>query len=240
MQNKVLFAEVRPIAPYNKAHDPLLDCGYQRIGYRNYELNITLPESELFKNLSGKCRNNIRSAHRKGVTVEPCDSLRDLPKCYDLFKESYAKAKVPVVDQSLFRAAAEHLCPKSYRMMQAYYRGQAVAAGCFLAYKNRVICWYVGTKRIPGVAATAALFWEAIRVFSSEGFELFDFAGAGWDGEEYGPGRFKAKFGGELVQIGRYRKIYSPWKFRAAQNFYESFRGWIAPRTDSSTSTIES
>jgi serine/alanine adding enzyme len=230
MRNKVLFAEVRPIAPYFGDQDPLLDCGYERIGYRNYELNITLPENELFKNLDGKCRNNVRSAQRKGVTVQPCDALSDLPECYDLFKESYAQAKVPIVDQSLFRAAAEQLCHKRYRMMQAFYEGQPVAAGCFLAYKNRVICWYLGTKRIPGVAAAAALFWEAIRIYAEEGYEIFDFAGAGWEGEEYGPGRFKAKFGGEIIHIGRYRKIYSPWKLKAAQSVYETIRGWIAPR----------
>jgi len=238
MQKRVIFTEIRPIDAPTGAYDPLIESGYKYFGYSNYELNITASESDLMKGLNGKCRNNIRSTQRRGVTVETCDALLHLPICYELFKHSYARSKVPIVDQSLFEAAAVQLSPHHYRMLIARYEGKPIAAGCFLAYKNRVTCWYAGTKRIPGVAATSALFWEAICMYAREGYEIFDFAGAGWEGENYGPGRFKAKFGGELTRNGRYRKIYSSWKFRAAKGVYESVRGWISPRNASHSQAL--
>jgi lipid II:glycine glycyltransferase (peptidoglycan interpeptide bridge formation enzyme) len=79
------------------------------------------------------------------------------------------------------------------------------------------------------------VFWEAIRQFAREGFEIFDFAGGGWEGEEYGPGRFKSKFGGQQSNYGRYRKIYAPWKLKTAQSVYETVREYIAPKSQLDT-----
>jgi lipid II:glycine glycyltransferase (peptidoglycan interpeptide bridge formation enzyme) len=80
----------------------------------------------------------------------------------------------------------------------------------------------------------SAIFWEAIRLFSHQGIELLDFAGGGWEGEQYGPGRFKAKFGGQQTNFGRYRKIYAPWTMKAAESVYEKVRDFIAPRSQRS------
>jgi hypothetical protein len=233
MQNDVIFSEIRPVISAETPQDLLLFCGYQKLGYRNYELNISEGESELFKKMSGKCRNNVRSARRKGISVQLCDPLVDLPTYVGLISYSYGLARVPMVDASLFVAAASELPAASYRVLIAKYLGCPMATACFLAFKNRVICWYAGTRRVPGIAAGSALMWEAIRMYSNEGYEVLDFAGAGWEGEEYGPGRFKAKFGGQLITIGRYRKVYSPWKLLAAQQVYRSVRGWIAPNRTS-------
>jgi hypothetical protein len=41
---------------------------------------------------------------------------------------------------------------------------------------------------------------------------------------------YKAKFGGELVCYGRYRKVYSPWKLRLAERAYQFGRTVIAPK----------
>ncbi len=70
----------------------------------------------------------------------------------------------------------------------------------------------------------ALVFWEAIKQFSNEGYSVFDLAGAGWEGEQYGPGKFKSKFGGKETNFGRYRKVYSPWKLIAANTAYKLIR----------------
>jgi lipid II:glycine glycyltransferase (peptidoglycan interpeptide bridge formation enzyme) len=151
---------------------------------------------------------------------------------HSLLAESYAHAKIPLVDRSLFQSAATNFCRSRLRVMVAKYMDSPVAVGCFLLYKKRVVCWYAGTKRIPGIPATSQIFWEAIRQFSQEGFEVFDFAGGGWEGEAYGPGRFKAKFGGEQTNYGRYRKIYAPRMMKAAESVYSRIRDFYAPRTE--------
>ena len=230
MRKKTLFAEVRPIFAMDPLNDPLIECDYQRHGYLNYELRIDAPEIELFGEIGPKCRNNVRCAHRKGVVVEEIDAASSIDLIYSLLSESYAHGRVPMVDRTMFRSAANQFSRSGLRVMLAKHQGVPIAVGCFLMFKKRIWCWYAGTKRVPGVPAMSCVFWEAIRTYSQEGFEVFDFAGGGWEGEYFGPGRFKAKFGGHPTNFGRYRKIYAPWMMKAAESVYEQVRNFIAPR----------
>jgi serine/alanine adding enzyme len=230
MSNKALFAEVRPLhASYPE--DLLQNSGYKKQGYLNYELDIAYAEQELFSRLTSKCRNNLRNAHRKGVTIEQVDANHCIEEVYGLISNSYARSKVPLVDRSFFESAFRMLGENQLCVLMAKYQGVNVATGCFLAYKDRVICWYTGTLRLPGINATSSIFWEAIRKYSQAGYSLFDFAGAGWQGQQYGPGKFKAKFGGAQTNHGRYRKVYSPWMMKAAESVYQRFREFISPNT---------
>jgi lipid II:glycine glycyltransferase (peptidoglycan interpeptide bridge formation enzyme) len=219
-----LISEVRPNFNDCDVTNSLIECGYQRCGYLNYELEINRSEADLFRNMSPKRRNNVRSASRRGVTVKELDLGSSIEDLYQLITCSYKRSKVPCVDVSLFHSVANQLDSLRVRSLVAYYNGQPVSAGCFLTYKDRAVCWYAGTQRITGIHSMALVFWEAIKRFSLEGYSIFDLAGAGWEGEEYGPGKFKSKFGGNETNHGRYRKVYSPWKLMAANTAYQLMR----------------
>jgi serine/alanine adding enzyme len=230
-QGRTLFAEVRSFfAAPDAADDPFLTEGYSYLGYRNILNDLRFTEEELFAKLDKKCRNNVRSSVKHGVCIEEVEPLANVELFYQLVAESYAHARVPLSDISLFDNAFRKLPPKTCRVLIAKYQGDVVAAGCFLTYKERVYAWYVGTQRIPGVYPMVCLFWDAIKRFALEGYATFDFAGAGWEGEDYGPGRFKAKFGGQVLNYGRYRKVFSPAKLRYSETAYGLVRGWMAPK----------
>ncbi len=230
MNRNTLFAEVRPIFDCQEIHDTFQACGYQRLGYINYEISLGGTDAELFQQMSPKRRQNVRSAIRKGITVKAVDFESGLSDFYKLVSESYRRSKVPAVDISLFQSVAHQFPPAARRLYIAYFEGLPVSTGCFLAYKNRVLCWYAGTHRLPGVYSMPLLSWEAIRQYSREGYATLDLAGGGWEGEDYGVGKFKEKFGGERTNHGRYRKIYSPWKLKAAAAAYGVLRGWVSPK----------
>ena len=213
--------------------DPLVSQKYERFGYFNYELNLRRSEEQLLMGFDPKCRQNIRSASRRGLVVNEADPSSELEGFYSMVAESYSGSKVPLADRSLFESAFREMPSPVTRLFVAEFEGKVVAAACFLVYKKRVVYWYAGTKRLKGLAPTSLILWKAITRFSAEGNELFDFAGAGWEGDNYGPGKFKAKFGGELTNFGRYRKIYAPWKLRCATSAYGILRGWISPTAQS-------
>ena len=236
MRRRTLFAEVRPFFEPPTEENPLITEKYALIGYLNYELELNRPEEQLFAGLDSKCRNNIRSTMRLGLTVCEVEPTNEIDRFYAVVSESFRGSKVPLADRSLFESAFREMTSPLCRLFIVEYEGEVAAAACFLAYKGRVVYWYAGAKRIKGVAAMAMLLWEAMTKYSKEGYKVFDFAGAGWEGEEYGPGKFKAKFGGVLTNFGRYRKVYSPWKLRFATSAYQIVRGWISP-TPTSPST---
>jgi len=233
MRRRTLFAEVRPFFAAPVSENALLNQGYELLGYYNYELNLQRDEQQLFIGLDPKCRNNVRSTKRRGLIVREVEPFKELNRFYAIVSESYAGSKVPLADRSLFESAFREMPQNICRVFFAEYEGEVAAVACFLAFKNRVVYWYAGAKRIPGISAMSMILWEAITKYSVEGYQSFDFAGAGWEGEEYGPGKFKAKFGGVLTNFGRYRKVYSPWKLRCASSAYKIMRGWISPSVQS-------
>ena len=48
------------------------------------------------------------------------------------------------------------------------------------------------------------------------GYDIFDFGGAGTPKKSYGVRDYKKKFGGKLVNYGRYEEIRRPLKFATA------------------------
>ncbi len=230
MSSRTLFAEVRPIFDMAESESSLSESGYDRLGYLNYELSLDGSEAEHFDRVGQKVRNNVRSAVRQHVTVEEIELKNCIETVYQLITHSYARSKIPIVDVSHFVAASQTFAPDQLKVLIAEQGGVPISVGCFLSFKDRVTCWYAGTRRIPGVPAMSLVFWEAIRLYASKGYKIFDFAGAGWQGENYGPGKFKRKFGGMQTNHGRYRKVYAPWMMLAAQSVFKNFRGYVSPK----------
>ena len=52
--------------------------------------------------------------------------------------------------------------------------------------------------------------WEVFLWGKEHGFELFDFGGAGKPNKPYSVRDYKLKFGGELVNYGRFEKVHKP------------------------------
>ena len=68
------------------------------------------------------------------------------------------------------------------------------------------------------------LTWELLRWGCENGFELYDFGGAGRPSQKYGVRDFKAKFGGQQVDYGRFKNIHSILLYRTGVFFYEILR----------------
>lgn len=234
-----LFTEIRPIS-LNLGNESLLtEIGYELKGYNNYELDLQQSTDKIWEGFTGNCRRNIKRAERRGVTIEVVDPYTNIPAFYSILKESYANSKIPLVDISHFYSVFRELDFANIHMTFARLNGEVIAASCFLNDCHRVYYWYAGTKRVPGISAMASIVWDAIKHYHQMGPRIFDFCGAGWEGESYGPGRFKSHFGGKLTNYGRYRKVYSQWRYKLADAAYSAVRGILAPRlTDSSAASV--
>ncbi|TWU35820.1 FemAB family protein [Novipirellula aureliae] len=241
---RTLFSEVRPVfhcgpnryerdecvsetsafRQGEREHAVMISRGYERLGYNNYVVDLTRPENELWNNINAKCRRDILRSERRGVTLRDGNLIDDLGVLYGHLQQSHSRSHVPLVDRSLFVAAARELPTKQVSLCIAEYQGAPIASVCNLIFKGRVFCWYAGIIRTPGIAANSMLNWDAIRRGAADGHSILDFAGAGWKGEAYGPGKFKSRFGGRLVEYGRYRRIHSKPAMKAAETVYRYAR----------------
>ncbi len=230
MKRRALFAEVRPIWESGSERIALEKCGYHFLEYPNYVIDTTRTPDELWNALPTKFRSEINRARKRGVEIVEDSSSAGAQALYKLLQASYGRSRVPLPDVSLLQSAIKYL-PDDYRRLAiANYQGRPVAGSLDLTFKGVVYGWYSGTERVSGLSANGLANWTVIEWASRNGHRSFDFGGAGWPGEDYGPASFKARFGGQLVHYGRYRKTYSHWKLWMAEKVYGLLRGVIAPR----------
>ena len=172
------------------------------------------------QNVSNSCRKQIRKCADRGVTIKVETTHDSIDELYKLVQFSYSRSQVPLADKELFHRALDILGSEIVEIRLAKFENENVAAGITLKFKEVVYAWYGGSYRLPGLSPFAALTWSEIESGAREGYRYYDFGGAGWPDEDYGPRVFKSKFGGDLVRYGRYIKVDSPIKLKAATSVF--------------------
>ncbi len=228
---QVLFTEVRALSEAGSERGALEQCGYLHEDYLNFLVELTQPHETVWGRLTSDCRRRIKSNQKKGMEIRDITAAEGVDILYDLLSLTFERAQIPLADKSLFTGALEIL--KGYnqvRIFVALHNGEPVGADISLAYRERVFAWYGGADRHAGLYPMESLNWNGIEWAQRQGYTLYDFGGAGWPHKPYGVRDFKAKFGGRLVNYGRYRKVYSPFKLTLAEKGYESLRKMINPQ----------
>ncbi|MEX2315986.1 MAG: GNAT family N-acetyltransferase [Pirellulales bacterium] len=222
MSRRVLFTEVRPLFAPGSEHEALIRCGYSYLEYLNQIVDVSQPLDELWLDVHKTARRKIRQCERRGWQVREVDAATAGEHFYSLLKLSYGRARVPLADRSLFDAAIHELQPRGMiRLFATYEENTPLAMDAVLLFKGRAYLWYGGLRRDMGVSPCAILRWHELRWAHENGFTIYDTGGAGWPHIPYGVRDFKSQFGGQLVQYGRYRRVYSPWKMALAERAYE-------------------
>jgi len=222
-----LFTEFRNFYCLDDYRSILTSCGYQYEDHLNYLIDLDRPPEAILNSIGKRTRKRIRKGLRSGlVTINDVSHAGELDAWYATLQKTYRFAHVPLADRSLFDSAFNILCPRGMaRFLMAQVNGATGACSVELAYKDKIYGWYGGTDRAYGdVWPNEMLTWHVLEWGASRGYRVYDFGGAGKPGEEYGARSFKAKFGGELVNYGRFVNIHKPWLLKISKPGYEIFR----------------
>ena len=197
-------------------------CGYTYMEHLNHLVDLTKSHDELWSDLHRSARQAVCQCQRRGVEVREVDAEGAVDQLYPLLQQSFAHASVPLVDRSLFDATVRQLQPHGMvKFFAAYEESTPVAMDAVLTFKDRVLFWYAGVTRSVSGSPCSLLRWHEIQWAHENGYSVCDSGGAGWPGIPYGVRDFKRKFGGHLVQYGRYRKVNSPWTLAIAERAYQ-------------------
>ena len=114
---------------------------------------------------------------------------------------------MPVPSIRIFKNAIRQL--KGSVVGKNLYSGdRPVATRFFLTYQDVVHDWFAGSLYDEGSKYSNELMvWKILEYASMNGYRFFNFGGAGHPDKPYGPRDFKKRFGGKLVNYGKYVKI---------------------------------
>ena len=225
-RKKALYTEVRSIRNTSEFSNLFNGLGYEYEERLNFLINLNRPEEEIWRNIHKSRRKGINRAKKKGIIIEKIEDKEDISSFYDIVAGTYKRVSVPLADYSFFEAMFELLVQKNMADFYfAKYNGESVGARVVLKYKDSIYDWYAGSLPTDEpLYVNEALVWYILKAGANNGYHVFDFGGAGKPNEEYGVREFKRRFGGDLVNFGRYKKIHSPIKLKIAEKGFGIYK----------------
>lgn len=227
VRGQVLFTELRNLSDLSDLQKVLVGQGFAYEEHLNYLVDLIRPVEEIMQNIGGRTRKNIRRGLRRGeVLITEASQMEQVIAGYQLLAKTYAQARVPLADRSLFEAAFEVLHPRGMvKFLLAQVDGVNTAVSVELLYKDTIYGWYGGMDREYGrYVPNELLTWHILSWGAENGYRTYDFGGAGKPDEDYGVRDFKAKFGGELVCFGRNTCAHSPRLLHLSTQGYRLYR----------------
>lgn len=204
---KAIYIETRNFNDYSGHKSEFESVGWKFVPYLNYHLDCS-SEELVWKQFNTNRQRQIKRALKSGVTIEEAKTDDDVKVFYNILAELYStKIKKPLFPMEFFQ---KMVTAEVGKILLVKFEDRIIGGiACPIVKSNTIYELYIcGLDQeykdcSPSVMATYAAIDYAIK----NNIKRFDFMGAGQPGSDYGVRDFKGKFGGTLVEHGRFIKI---------------------------------
>lgn len=225
IKRKVIYAETRNFFNYEKYIAIFQDAGWMYQSYLNYHLCCNTKE-EVWSKLNTNRKRQITKAVKCGVISKEAQSVEEVKAYYFILNNLYKKKiKKPLPRRDFFIELFNRQLAKFFLV---HYKNQIIGGiVCPILAAKAIYEFYVCgldqeyKEASPSVMATYA----AIEHACLNGIKYFDFMGAGKPDDDYGVRDFKSKFGGNMVEYGRFIKIFDPNLYNLGSAIMKAKRG---------------
>jgi lipid II:glycine glycyltransferase (peptidoglycan interpeptide bridge formation enzyme) len=182
--------------------------GYEFDEHLDILVDLTCSVEQLEQNLHKERKRNIAKAVREGLVFKHLSTDEEINMVSGLLKKTYNRVKLPMIFQQLF-LNTRNLLGDEVHFFGAYYGDKMIAGQVRLYYKDVVYAWYSGSNaEYFNKRPNDFLMWNVLLWSKEKGYKLFDFGGAGKPHIPYGVREYKLKYGGQLVNFGRFEKTH--------------------------------
>ena len=199
-----IYIETRNFHDYSKWKEIFAECGFDYIPHLNFHIDtssVELVESRLGKNR----KRDIKTSIRDGATIVENPTIERVREYYTLLKQLYTtKIKTPLFSLSFFEKL--YAMP-SGRFILVELNDEIIGGTvCVELARKCLYEWFVCGRdgEWKSIFPSSLATYAGIRYAAEHGCNRFDMMGAGKPDEAYGVRDFKARFGGEQVEHGRF------------------------------------
>ena len=207
---KPIYIETRNFHDYSRWKEVFKRAGFNYQKHLDYHINTT--SIELAQRNIGKHRwRYIRLSMRDGAKIVDNPTIEQVRAFYTILQDLYrTKVRTPLWSWEFFEQLyhTEHA-----RYILVELDGQIVGGtACVCLPGKAVYEWYAcGLDNCrDDIRPVSVAIWGEMQYAAENGYPLFDFMGAGTPDQPYGVRDFKAEFGGELVEHGRFLCVRKP------------------------------
>ena len=206
LHRKAIFIETRNFNDYSRWRSVFEQSGF---GYEpHYDVQVDTSSMELVNSkLDRNRRRNIKKALDNGVVIDEKPNAEDLKQLYSMLEELYTtKVKTPLFPFEFFEKLRK--IPSSRFFLAKNAEGQLLGGLIYVELEHRAVYAWLACGddyNYKSLSPSVMVNYAGVSYAAREGVPLFDFMGAGKpDDGGYGVRDFKLKFGGDLVEYGRY------------------------------------
>lgn len=232
MQDKVhkksLFTQFRNLHNLND-HVPV----FRSMGFNWHDhLNLVVDTSSretAWMGMSQSRRRQVSKSLEAGAQLIYDPSKAQIDAFYDLLHKLYIrKVKKPLPSRAFFHLLADgsKSIPSAYGKVILLSLDNRIIGGiaCTVMENKALYEWYVcGLDQefaCKGIYPSVLLTWSAMEYAAKRNIPAFDFMGLGSPDKPYGVRNFKKKFGGELVNNGRFSMVNRKFLYQIAEIGY--------------------
>ena len=210
LATEAIYIECRNFNDYSRWRNAFEAEGFSYVPHLNFHVDCTDKEAMDAK-LSENRKRQIKKAVKSGIEIVEAQSEQEIADWYDILLTLYrTKVKTPLFPLSFF---IEFYRQGLGKYLLVKYEGKVIGGIMCPILEGRCIYeWFVCgmdteyRNQNPSVMATYA----AMEYGNAHGLARFDFMGAGKPNEPYGVREFKARFGGDEVEHGRFLCVTKP------------------------------
>jgi len=213
-KSKAIYTELRKMFDVSYFSNVFNNNKFSFSEHLNYIVPID-NEDKALSNLSSSKRRQIRQSLKNGAEIVEASNINQIKDFYIILKNLYQdKVKKPLPAFVFFEKF--FLTPKLGKYFLIKYKNSIVGGIMCPIYKDTIYEWFVcgNDGEIKNVYPSVLATWAPIEYAAKNGLKYFDFMGAGKPDADYGVREFKSKFGGKLVNYGRFEKINNRFLYK--------------------------
>ena len=222
MKGAPIYIETRNFNDYSRWKDAFAKAGFEYVPHLNFHVDTSSVEVAE-ANLGRNRKRDIRTSFRDGAIIVENPTIEQVREFYAILKQLYAtKVKTPLFPLSFFERLYLHQDARFLLVGLPKEAGEIeiIGGAVCVALAGKCLYEWVACGRdgewksiFPSSVATYA----GIRYATEHGMPRLDMMGAGKPEEAYGVRDFKARFGGNEVEYGRFLYIASPMLYKIGE-----------------------
>ena len=203
---KAIYTQYRNLWEMDEVSPIMKRLFYQYEPHLDIIHDLTIEKDLIIKSISKNKRGNIHKAINKGALFREARKI-EWDRCIDLILGTYKRVGLPCQNRSYFINSFKSLSDR-VKIFVATLDDTIIGTRVELCYKKMVYDWYAGSDdKYKNYYPNDFLPYCILLWAKDNNYLSFDFGGAGRPEVPYGVREHKMKFGGQLVEYGRFVKI---------------------------------
>ena len=209
LRHKAIYLELRNYTDYSFFVPAFQSVGFEFIPHLNFHVATTNVEAAL-KKLNTTKRRDVRLSAKEGAVWYETTDKNEITQFYAILENLYkTKIKTPLFPLEFFIKLNQS---SSGKLLVVKCKGEIIGGSqCVILNTNTVYEWFVCglDGKFKNIFPSTIATWAGIEYAASHGFQKFDMMGAGKPNDGYGVRDFKSKFGGKLMEHGRFQFVFN-------------------------------